>query len=464
MKIVFVHGWSVRDTETYAALPSRLEIELSHRTNSPVSVEEIHLGEYVSFDDDVTLDDIARAFEHARRERGLTRFAAVTHSTGGPVLRHWFDCYWRDRLAECPLTHLVMLAPATHGSALAQLGKSRVSRLKHWTQGAEPGERILDWLELGSEDQWQLNHRWLSFDPAATPFVFALTGQRIDRQIYDHLNSYTGEPGSDGVVRVAAANPNYTYVRLEQRQPGGELTLAEARRGAAPIAFGVLPRRSHGGDRFGIMNSVGPDPATAHPTVEWTARCLMVQSRTEYENVRDNLAALTAFTQRSESLERVDRLIGTATYRTSRYAQLVFRVVDSRGDLLSDYDLLLTAGPEYSPDELPAGFCLDRQRNRRQPGRLTYYVDYDLLKLMEKAPLDGRIGFRLIARPQSGLAYYAVAEFQSEVGGVTQLMRPNETVMIEIVLDRLVDQQLFYLNPNRAPRRIDARPSGRLAA
>ena len=462
MKVVFVHGWSVRHTDTYAALPARLEAELAARTNSPVSVEEIHLGEYVSFDDEVTLDDIARAFEQARRERGLDRFAAITHSTGGPILRHWFDLYYRGAAAECPLTHLVMLAPATHGSALAQLGKSRVSRLKYWVEGAEPGARILDWLELGSEEQWRLNQRWLSFQ-SPQPFVFALTGQRIDRQFYDHLNSYTGEAGSDGVVRVAAANPNYSYVRLEQRQPGGELTLAGSYRGA-PLAFGVLPRRSHGGERFGIMNSVKPDPADPHPTVEWVARCLMVKTVADYENVRDNLAALTAFTQRSESIERVDRLVGTATYRTSRYSQLCFRVLDSRGELMSDYDLLLTAGPDYSPDELPAGFCLDRQRNRKQPGRLTYYLDFDRLKEIEKAPLDGRLGFRLVARPQSGLAYYAVAEFRSDVGGVTSLLRPNETVMIEIVVNRLVDQQVFYLNPNRAPRRIDARPSGRLAA
>ena len=39
-------------------------------------------------------------------------------------------------------------------------------------------------------------------------------GQTIDRKLYDNLNTYTGESGSDGVVRVAAANLNSAYVRL----------------------------------------------------------------------------------------------------------------------------------------------------------------------------------------------------------------------------------------------------------
>jgi len=39
----------------------------------------------------------------------------------------------------------------------------------------------------------------------------------IDRKLYDHLNSYTGEKGSDGVVRAAAANLNFGLVELKQR-------------------------------------------------------------------------------------------------------------------------------------------------------------------------------------------------------------------------------------------------------
>jgi len=87
-----------------------------------------------------------------------------------------------------------MLAPANHGSALAQLGKSRLGRIKSFFEGVEPGQHILDWLELGSDMSWQLNESWLDYDCIAHGiYPFVLTGQKIDRQLYDTLNSYTGE-------------------------------------------------------------------------------------------------------------------------------------------------------------------------------------------------------------------------------------------------------------------------------
>jgi triacylglycerol esterase/lipase EstA (alpha/beta hydrolase family) len=157
MLVIFVHGWSVRDTGTYGGLPRWIE-QLGKSGRLDVQVGNIYLGRYISFDDQVTLDDIARAFDQAIRDelsgslKAGEKFACITHSTGGPVVRLWMDLYYRDRLDQCPLSHLIMLAPANHGSALAQLGKSRLSRIKHFFQGVEPGQRVLDWLELGSDE------------------------------------------------------------------------------------------------------------------------------------------------------------------------------------------------------------------------------------------------------------------------------------------------------------------------
>lgn len=65
-----------------------------------------------------------------------TEFSCITHSTGGPVVRAWVERFFgADRLSNLPLKHLIMLAPANHGSALAQLGKARVGRIK------SPGRR-----------------------------------------------------------------------------------------------------------------------------------------------------------------------------------------------------------------------------------------------------------------------------------------------------------------------------------
>jgi hypothetical protein len=100
-------------------------------------------------------------------------------------------------LSTCPMGHLVMLAPANHGSALAQLGKGRLSGMKSFiVDGVEPGTGVLDWLELGSSQSWHLNTEWLRYDCVTSGlYPFVLTGQSIDRSLYDNLNSYTARRG-----------------------------------------------------------------------------------------------------------------------------------------------------------------------------------------------------------------------------------------------------------------------------
>jgi hypothetical protein len=127
MLLVFVHGWSVTNTDTYGGLPAALV------KNAPpelaLQITHVFLGKYVSFADEVKVDDLARGMQHALSEEVLPRlakeerFECITHSTGGPVVRKWVDLFYRDKLDKCPLNHLVMLSPANHGSALAQLGK-----------------------------------------------------------------------------------------------------------------------------------------------------------------------------------------------------------------------------------------------------------------------------------------------------------------------------------------------------
>jgi pimeloyl-ACP methyl ester carboxylesterase len=204
--LVFVHGWSVSNTSTYGQLPRHLQQQAT-AAGLPLTLADIWLSEYVSFDDAVTMRDLVRAFDHALRDLHLldASFACITHSTGGPVVREWARAQ-RDKPAiysTIRLSHLVMLAPANFGSALAQLGKGMLGRLKSWFAGVEPGQRILDWLELGSAESLSLNLDYIHSDDPVTrgQFQFVLIGDRPDRSLYDHLNSYTGEDGSDGVVR-----------------------------------------------------------------------------------------------------------------------------------------------------------------------------------------------------------------------------------------------------------------------
>jgi hypothetical protein len=130
---------------------------------------------------------------------------------------------------------------------------------------------------------------------------------------------------------------------------------------------------------------------------------------------------------------------------------LCFRVVDDQGSLIEDFDLLFTAGEDGSPDGLPQGFFRDRQRNLKNPGRVTYYLDHSKLAAVP-------VGFEVIARPETGLVRYGKATIAPQQMGA--ILRPNETMLVEIVLRRMVDRNCFVLTENREPEGISGEASG----
>ena len=94
--VVLVHGWSVHNTDSYGGLAQRLEMETAKDPTLELDVKQIWLGKYISFKDEVRVDDISKAFETALREvlsQG-TKCIVITHSTGGPVIRNWIDKFY----------------------------------------------------------------------------------------------------------------------------------------------------------------------------------------------------------------------------------------------------------------------------------------------------------------------------------------------------------------------------------
>jgi hypothetical protein len=324
LTVVFVHGWSVTNLDTYGELPLRLREE-GKLNGLDIQVEEIFLGRYISFNDQVRVPDISRAFRTAIKEqiRAGVRFVCITHSTGGPVVRDWWKRYYENNTQEiCPMSHAIMLAPANFGSALAQLGKSKLSRLKSWAGGVEPGQGVLDWLELGSAEAWQLNSEWILSDGSGIGensfFPFAVTGEYIDRQFYDNLNSYTGELGSDGVVRSAAANLNGRYIKLSQNDPNSDILTAAEYKEAPRTPFRIVKGKSHSGDEMGILKSIkrSPSDQKSSETVSTIIRCIKVKTRADYDKLYTEFATETEVAQRAERLEVVDKLLGHRVFIT----------------------------------------------------------------------------------------------------------------------------------------------------
>jgi len=176
-------------------------------------------------------------------------------------------------------------------------------------------------------------------------------------------------------------------------------------------------------------------------------KCLRVSSVAKYRACQKAFDALTAATQKAEQ-KSTDRsmFLFSRQFVTNRYCMLVFRVIDDRGNALGDYDIQFTAGPAYDANHLPPGFFVDRQRNRRNPGKLTYYIDYDVMAAwFERGALDDRFGFRISARPSEGYAYYTVGEHRGRFSALRKYFEPNRTLMIEVQLQRQVQEGVFRL-------------------
>ncbi len=134
----------------------------------------------------------------------------------------------------------------------------------------------------------------------------------------------------------------------------------------------------------------------------------------------------------------------------------VFKVTDNYNSTIHDYDMLLLAGDEYNPSKLPKGFFVDRQKNKTS-GHLVYYINYDKLKDIK----DGKLGIRIVARPDEGFAHYSPAEFHSKTIELEKILRPNQTVMIEVVLERKIAKNTFVLDKLEEAKKDfkDRRPS-----
>jgi pimeloyl-ACP methyl ester carboxylesterase len=473
--VVLVHGWSVHNTSTYGELPARLEAESNDEIR--LDVLNIWLGKYVSFQDEVQLDDISRAFESALRneldDAALgEKCVVITHSTGGPVIRNWIYKYYVQpgKLDQCPVSHLIMLAPANFGSALAVLGKMRLSRIKSWLEGVQPGKGVLDWLELGSPESWELNTNWMRYfnkssnSPSFYPFV--ISGQSIDRSFYDHVNSYTGELGSDGVVRLSGANLNANYYKYRQSQPtteASELTLSSIDSEhveAVRTAFAIAEGRSHSGDTMGILKSIG-ESADSHPTVKLILDCIRVNSGQGYANACNEFDAHSKTIHEKELVEAEDRfLLNDRYFIHDEYAMLIFRIKDEYGQPIGNYDIIFTGGDNDSENHMPENFLMDKQRNTRASGYMTFY--FNTAVMLGSAPVmhNGNVirkelpgaksfGFRIVPYTDKGFVHFLPAVLSGTAEQLAKLIIPNQTTLIDVEMKRIVHEGVFQLTTDR---------------
>lgn len=218
--ILFVHGYSVTDLNSFNRLPALLAAD-------GIGAASIFLAGFVSLDDEISCADLASALEEriAILERDhaldLSRTMLVAHSTGAIIARRWM-LDRREAKRRKPgtptLSHFVSCAGANHGSTLAQLGLTELAHVVHnVTDGRSVGKRVLDDLDYGSAFLRRLNREWIEAwndeeDPLyADTFCFSMVG--TDHSFWqNHLAWQARERGSDGTVRIGSANLNYRRI------------------------------------------------------------------------------------------------------------------------------------------------------------------------------------------------------------------------------------------------------------
>lgn len=250
-QVLIIHGWS----DTSASFRPLASFLADHGYQPKL----LWLGDYISKDDDVGVEDVGKRMAEvidgmiASKELDAS-FDMIVHSTGALVARQWLSSRYRGIAEQCPVKRLVMLAPANYGSKLAATGKSFLGRVvKGYDNWFQSGRTMLDNLELSSPFQWQLAQRDILIAPGGDEttyyghdrvWPFVIVGTHPYASL---LRQIVNENGSDGTVRVCAANLNACGVTIDFRQTQPEkLFRVWPLRLECKIPLAVLPTRTHG--------------------------------------------------------------------------------------------------------------------------------------------------------------------------------------------------------------------------
>jgi hypothetical protein len=222
--LLLVHG--------YSATAVDMEALYWQLVGRDVEARLVNVGNYLSLNNEITLEDIAEGLEQAILMEGklsaTDEFDAVVHSTGILVVRAWLA---RQKIVAGEntrlkrLKHLIGLAPATWGSPQAHKGRTWLGALVKGSKTPGPdflnaGDKVLDGLELGSKFTWDLAHAdllgpqpYFGTGPD-TPYVAVFIGNTA----YTGLAAVTNDPGTDGTVRWAGCDLNTRKITLDLTQ------------------------------------------------------------------------------------------------------------------------------------------------------------------------------------------------------------------------------------------------------
>ncbi|HEV2439476.1 MAG TPA: hypothetical protein VGX97_05390 [bacterium] len=404
-RVLFVHGYSVRQFSAYAQFPAFL-------AEVGIPSQSILLSAFLSLDDNVTCDDLAHALEdHVTTQieaqgGSITRTAVVCHSTGALVARRWI----LNRLgAGLPTpSHLITYAGANHGSTMAQLGRTIIARLfREIVQQSSVGQRVLADLDYGSAFLWQLNDEWLDAWNAGRldgVYCFSLGGDNHGG-FPGEVIWQVGERGSDSIVRVSGANLNYTRM---DANPQAARPVLRPTTPVRPTAHLVIPGYTHGG-------IIGDVKSSAEPPFQALLQVLRVGDAAAYQSVLGDWAARTQ--------------TWTAAHPDQANSTIVFRVRDEDGRSISDHLILIQDDHGSAPAVSDSLEPHQPIQNEVDGSSISFYLNH--AKFMTTRP------HVLHVEARSGSPYIDYVDIDYRVADpVYVLVKPNEFTYVDLRLSR----------------------------
>lgn len=360
--LVFIHGYS----DTAKGFQRWRDVLIKKRNLGP---SKVHLINYTSLANEVTIRDIAEGFNRALLyDAGIAEdepFDAIVHSTGMLVIRAWLTRYASvdgktivkslDIARIKRLQHLIALAPATNGSPVAHKGRSWLGALVKGNKDLGPdflesGHQVLSALELASPFTWDLaakdmfgsgNTNRFKAGPDS-PFVFTICGDSGLGKVADMATGAVGTKilGSDGVVRWAGAALNSRLLTIDytgekpRRGDNGEHLPAAITASEWNNQNNILilwPGLNHGT----IMR-----PRQSDPLVELVSEALDINSN----------AGFNAWNTKATTLAHLKR---GGEEKPHEWQQFVIRVCDERGDGVTDWTISLQMKRKNKPNLEP---------------------------------------------------------------------------------------------------------------
>ena len=506
--ILFVHGYSAESKKTDFDSVKRIYGDQSAQPNlnlpdalraalggQNATVLEMDLSRYVSLDDGINLDDISRAFDRALRKDFAKLLDdgcnVIVHSTGALVIRNWLRLFSPK---PSPIRRLIYLAGANFGSGWAHIGKGQLAQWARYVfeGGAEAGVRVLEALELGSNETIDLHLSFLkegcTFSEGFQVREAVIIGSQAEVHWFEVPVRYAKEDGSDGVVRVSACNVNFNYLRLapnaqaqklspitaknyladfrERREDlTGYYEVAEASRpgdtNRPEVPFAIPYQASHSGARQGVVSGAAPRvqvlrllkaALTTAPT-DWPSLVPAFQ-----EETKGTLERVLKF----EAPQWWNQWIHDTRKQYDAHALVIFRLRDQDDRPIDHYDIFFNSIASKRDQSLPFNALIeDKHVNSNHGNIFTLYLRTSQFKQKPDAndttdPLNKQWVLAVpkvngctlevsAVEPETGLINYLPMRFEFSAEDLNGWLVGHQTTVIDIQLLRLPQPGVFMI-------------------